>query len=111
MKLREEVLTIPRPFKVDSQLAHSWSAISPDNKRLAMSVQGKVVIYDGRPESELKTCAAERAARSTVAYFREKTKTQNELVAAIKNDQSIDEEALAVEFAFRPPVKIIELQP
>ncbi len=113
MKLRDEVLTIRRPFEVNSNVAHSWIAISPDNSCLAMSVQGKVVIYDGRPESELKTRAIERAARSTVAYFRKKTKNQDESVAAIQSDSTISEEAraLAVEFTSRPPLKIIELQP
>ncbi|MGE0760614.1 MAG: PQQ-binding-like beta-propeller repeat protein, partial [Pirellulaceae bacterium] len=97
-------------------------AMSPDGSRIfclsTNSPQGtppskfQCVVWDGRPESEWKTRAAERAARSTLAYFRGKTKSQDELIAAIKQDATINEDirAMSVQFASMPPPKIIKLQ-
>lgn len=89
------------------QMACRYSSFNSSN----LSVE-EVFVLDGSPESHRTAHAQKRAARSTVAWFRVKTKSQDELVAAIKNDPTINEEtrALAVEFALRPPAKIVELQ-
>ena len=96
--------------------------MSPDGTRIVggsssrgnwkSHVGSKSEIWDGRPESESRIRATEREARSTVTWFREKTTTVDELVAAIRNDPTISEEvrSIAVRFASMPPTKFVQLK-
>lgn len=91
----------------------SFAQSNQSGTKIALATSEKVILLDGRLESEWQARATERVARSTLAWFREKTTNQDELVAAIQGDLTISEGArsLAVKFASRPPVKIVEFKP
>ncbi len=89
-------------------------SLSPDGTRIVGggNIAGEIAIWDGRPESEYKTRAIERTARATVAFFRNKATSPQELVDAIQADRLITEPArkMAIEFAKIPSPELIQLE-
>ena len=93
--------------------AHVLS-LSPDGTRIVGggNVAGEITLWDGRPESEYTTRATERTARATVAFFRNKATSPQELVDAIQADRLISEPVrkMAIEFARIPSPELIQLE-
>ncbi len=107
----DEILSINIRDETNSPILRTVprAGISLDGTRIAISLGPTVRILDGRPESHLHDRARERAARSTVAYFRERTSTPNELLASIESDRTIadDVRSLAVDFAKQTLRKVL----